>query len=101
MSAILPQPPARAHAAGQRWLAFGVLVVACLLAARLYASYWPQSRDAWWWPTHDRHAHYLHGLNLALDVRTFDLARLRHDLDALRVWGPLHALLVGTVQLVA
>ncbi len=78
-----------------------VLLAAILLAAQLYAGLWAHSREVWWWPAHDRHAHYLQGLNLAFDVRTFDLGRLRHDLDALRVWGPLHGLLVAAVELAA
>ena len=49
---------------------------------------------------HDRHSHYMYGLNLALDLRTGDIVRLFHDFDRLRVWGPLHPILVALSQLV-
>src|SRR5262245_30479783 len=94
----LPDSPPRRF---DRLLPLIVLGAACAMAVHLYASFWPHARDVWWWPTHDRHAHYLHGLNLAMDLRTLDLPRFRHDFDAMRVWGPLHGLLVAAVQLVA
>jgi hypothetical protein len=43
----------------------------------------------------------MYALNLALDVRTGDFLKLLHDLDGLRVWGPLHTVLVALIQLVA
>jgi hypothetical protein len=98
MPPVLPELPGRRL---DRAVSLAVLLAACVLAAHLYAGFWPHAREVWWWPEHDRHTHYLNGLNLAMDVRTFDLSRLRHDLDGLRVWGPLHSFLVGAVELVA
>ena len=94
----LPDAPSRRL---DRAVSLLVLLAACAMAARLYAGYWEHSREAWWWPQHDRHAHYSHGLNLALDLRALDLVRVGHDLNAPRVWGPLHCLLVAGVQLAA
>ena len=34
-------------------------------------------------------------------MKTGDIARLWHDFDRMRVWGPFHAVAVGAVQLVA
>lgn len=84
----------------ERGLPILVVVAAVLMAGQLFAWSWRAGDAGWWWLTHDRHTHYLLGMNLAHDVRHLDLPRLRHDLDALRVWGPLHALLQGAVQLV-
>ncbi len=51
--------------------------------------------------SHDRNAHYLSGLRLALDARHGDLPRFFRDLDANgRVWPPLHSLLLAAVLLV-
>src|SRR5262245_6513370 len=47
---------------------------------------------------HDRNAHYEFGTNLALDLRHRDWGHLLHDLDGARVWGILHGILVGLVQ---
>jgi hypothetical protein len=59
------------------------------------------SRDLWWWIVHDRHTHYTFGLNLAMDVRSGEFVRLFHDFDRMRVWGPLHPVLVALIQIVA
>src|SRR5438128_1920189 len=82
-----------------RWTFAAVLLLALLMAAQLFAWSWQRADQSWWWMTHDRHSHYLFGLNLAIDVQQLDLPRLRHDLNAMRVWGPLHGLLEFVVQL--
>ena len=101
-AAFLPPlcPPERAAPPADRLLRAFVLVAAVALAAFAYAGFWPQAHDLWWWIAHDRHAHYMNGLDIAFDLRTGSLGRLFHDLDRLRVWGPLHAVLVALVELV-
>lgn len=85
----------------QEWLPALVLLAAAATAAMVYAGFWQHSRELWWWITHDRHTHYTFGLELALDLRTFDLPRFLHDFDGIRVWGPLHPVLVALLELVA
>jgi hypothetical protein len=83
------------------WIGALVLLGAIAAGASVYAGFWQQSRDLWWWMGHDRHSHYMYALNLALDVRTGDIVRLFHDFDRMRVWGPVHPLLVAAIQVVA
>lgn len=85
---------------GLRWLPPIMLLAAVVLGLFLYSGFRTRSTELWWWMGHDRHAHYMYGLNLALDVKTADVRRLLHDIDGLRVWGPLHPFLVGAVQIV-
>src|SRR5436190_23454244 len=94
-----PLPPD--HSLGPRWLPPLVLVGALAVAAFIYAYFWQHSRELWWWMGHDRHTHYMFGLNLALDLGTGNLVRLFHDIDRMRVWGPLHPFLVAFVELAA
>jgi hypothetical protein len=88
-------------ALGPPWLPPLVLVGAIAVAIGVYAFFWQHSRDLWWWMGHDRHTHYLLGLNLAFDLRTGDFVRLMHDFDRMRVWGPIHPLLIALVELIA
>ena len=98
----LAQPAADQEAAlGPRWLPPLVLIAAIALSIFVYAWFWQHARDLWWWMGHDRHTHYMNGLNLALDLRTGDFARLAHDFDRMRVWGPLHPVLAALVELIA
>jgi hypothetical protein len=83
------------------WIPGLALLGAVAAAIVVYVNFWQHSLDLWWWMGHDRHTHYMLGLNLAFDIRTFDLVRLFHDFDRMRVWGPLHPMLVGLVELVA
>ncbi len=82
------------------WLPPLVLIAALGIGISVYAWFWQHSLDVWWSMGHDRHTHYMFGLNLAMDVRTGDLMRLFHDFDRMRVWGPLHPVLVALVELV-
>lgn len=82
-----------------RWPLVLVVLAALVLAGQLFVLSARQADDAWWFMTHDRHAHLLTGFNLALDVREFDLPRLRHDLNAMRVWGPLQPMVGFLVHL--
>jgi hypothetical protein len=94
------EPSNQKNSLGPRWLSPLVLIAAICLAAFVYAWFWQHSRDLWWWMGHDRHAHYMYGLDLALDLRAADFVRLFHDFDRIRVWGPLHPLLVALVEVV-
>jgi len=99
--AAAPAPPAQDAGLGPRWLPPLVLGLAILLGIGVYAWFCQHSRDLWWSMGHDRHTHYMFGLNLALDVRTGDFVRLFHDFDRMRVWGPLHPVLVALIEFVA
>src|ERR1043165_1973396 len=78
---------------GPVWLPPLVLLAAIALSLHVFIWFCDHSRQLWWWMGHDRHAHYLHGLNLALDLKTGDFSRLVHDFDRMRVWGPFHAVM--------
>src|SRR5947209_6162402 len=93
--------PAPANDLGPRWLPPLVLIAAIAIGIAVYAWFWQHSLELWWWMGHDRHTHYMFGLNIAFDLRTGDLARLFHDIDHMRVWGPLHPVLVALVQVIA
>ena len=93
--------PTTENTLGPHWLPPLVLLAAIGLAAFIYAGFWEHSRELWWWMGHDRHTHYMYGLNLAMDLRTGDIVRLFHDFDRMRVWGPLHPFLVAGVELIA
>ena len=93
--------PDQENALGPRWLSPLVLIGAFGVGISVYAWFWQHSRELWWWMGHDRHAHYMYGLNLALDLRTGDFVRLFHDFDRMRVWGPFHAFAVAFIEMVA
>jgi hypothetical protein len=59
------------------------------------------SRLLWDHPLHDRNAHYLTGQVLALSIQQGNFAELLHQLDNMRVWGPLHGFLLAGLFLVA
>ena len=75
----------------------GVLVAALVVAALDYAYFLDHHRQLWTGTIHDRHAHYLTALSLALDLRQADIVQGLHDFDRARVWPPLHALLAAAV----
>lgn len=93
--------PAQENGLGPRWLPGFVLGLALISGSGVYAWFWQHGRDLWWSMGHDRHTHYMFGLNLAFDLRTGDLVRLFHDFDRMRVWGPLHPMLVAALEFVA
>jgi hypothetical protein len=93
--------PVERGAPAARWVVWAVLAAALASAALLYQDYARTARLHWWGPLHDRHAHLVSGMNLAMDVRTGEGVRFLHDLDKLRVWGPLDPLVEACVQLAA
>lgn len=96
-----PQAENSEVALGPRWLPPLVLLASIAVGISVYAYFWQHSRDLWWWMGHDRHTHYMYGLDLAFDIRTGNLVRLMHDFDRMRVWGPIHPVLVAALQIVA
>jgi hypothetical protein len=95
------ETPAQQTTLGPRWLSPIVLLAAFALGIFVYAFFWQHSRDLWWWMGHDRHTHYMNGLNLALDMCTGNLVRLFHDFDRMRIWGPLHPFLLAFLEMIA
>ena len=93
--------PASEISLGFPWMPALVLGLAIAAGIGVYAFVWQHSRELWWWMGHDRHTHYMFGLNLAFDLRTGDVIRLFHDFDRMRIWGPLHPMLVAAIELVA
>ncbi|MBI1829868.1 MAG: glycosyltransferase family 39 protein [Planctomycetes bacterium] len=85
---------------GLRWRPPLVLVGAVVVATIVYAYFWEHSRELWWWMGHDRHTHFMYGLNLAMDLRTGEFVRMFHDFDRMRVWGPIHPLFVAVFQFI-
>ena len=65
----------RQHCPGPMGISGLVLLGAIGAALAVYAHFWTHSRDLWWWMGHDRHTHYMFGLNLALDMRTRQFRR--------------------------
>lgn len=96
-----PEAAAPETTLGPRWLPPLVLLATVAIAISVYAYFWQHSRELWWWMGHDRHTHYMYALDLALDIRTGNLVRFLHDFDRMRVWGPVHPILVAALQLVA
>lgn len=97
IAANLPQP-------GKWWQIYLVplivLVGTLTLAGIHYWHFWGSSRLRWDGPVHDRNAHYLLGLSLAVDVQQGNVKQLLSDLDGARTWPPLHGILVAGTLLV-
>jgi hypothetical protein len=74
-----------------------VLAAAAAQAGHVYAGFLRDHRSLWWWPEHDRHAHYLYTLKVATALRDGSVARLGWQLVSAAVWPPLHGLLSGLV----
>ena len=77
----------------------GVVLTAVVVAGWTYRSFLDRSRSLWWGIGHDRHAHYLFGLNLALDVRQGNVFHLLRVLDGGRTYPPLNGFLEAVVLL--
>jgi hypothetical protein len=74
-----------------------VLAAGLAGAAGLYAHFLEVERTLWTSPAHDRNAHFVFGLNVALDLRHADSAQLFSHLDGARMWPPLHGMILGLV----
>src|ERR1051326_4001367 len=76
-------------------------LIALCLAGLAYERFLDDPRQLWTVGMHDRNAHYLFGLNVALDLRKGDVLQFWHDLDGARIWGPLHGLVTGVILAIA
>jgi hypothetical protein len=74
-----------------------VLIAAVAVAGFTYAHFLETHRSLWIGVVHDRHAHYLLGQSMALDIRHGDVGQLLRDFDSARIWPPLHGFLVAAV----
>jgi hypothetical protein len=97
-------PPFQAPAARRPTPALETLVppllaalAALAVAGIAYHRFLDDPRHLWTSAPHDRNAHYLFALNVALDLREGNGVQLLHDLDGARVWGPLHGVLAGAI----
>ena len=97
-----PRPEIRANPPTSRpraiLLTLAVAVLAMVPALFAYRCFLAAPRQLFAVLPHDRNAHYEFGTNLALDLLHKDCGHLLHDLDGARVWGILHGILVGLVQ---
>ena len=73
----------------------GLLILTLILSIRLYARYLPGSRGQWVVLMHDRNAHLLQSMVLALDLRYLDLVNFISDLNRARVYPPLFGMLAA------
>jgi hypothetical protein len=72
-----------------------IVVGAVTLASISYGQFLEVARHRWSSAVHDRNAHYLLGLSLALDLQHGDVGQFLTDLDGARTWPPLHGMLVA------
>jgi hypothetical protein len=76
-----------------------VIMGAIVLAAFTYFQFLDVARFRWGSMAHDRNAHYLLGLSLAVDIQQGDWRQLLSDFDGARTWPPLHGILLAIVLL--
>lgn len=79
------------------WGLIVVIVTSLALAVLVYGYFLQHHRQLWTSLIHDRNAHYLNGLNFALDIRHGDLGQFIYHLHKARVWPPLHSVSEGIV----
>lgn len=77
-----------------------VFLVAVAAAVVAYVRFRAAPRLLWEGTEHDRHAHYLYGLKLALALKHGRIGTFLMELHRARVWPPLHGLLLSLVLLV-
>jgi hypothetical protein len=77
-----------------------VVLVAFGAAVVEYGRFLENPRHLWTGVIHDRNTHYQTALSLAVDLRQGDLLHFLHDIDAARVWPPLHGFLAAVVMTV-
>jgi hypothetical protein len=105
-------PPTLRPALSLNWLerlrsqAPGIAALALVIAAALgvaaitYHQFLSVDRYLWWSSSHDRNAHYLYGLQLAIDVHELKPARLLFDVNGARAWPPVNGVILAPVLLV-
>lgn len=95
---VVEKVPRRRLPAFDSWAILLVTGAALMLAGVEYVRFLESPRTLWYSAEHDRNAHYFNGLSLAIDLRHLDVRQIRRDLDSHRVWGPLHAIVSGTLM---
>lgn len=97
-------PPGQTVIDSPRWLdrLALVLVAGCTLAMAvcLYTRFLGVHRHVWSGTHHDRNAHYLFGLKMAVALEDGRVDRVAREINRSRVWGPLHGVLVAGVLVV-
>jgi hypothetical protein len=84
------------------WLGpLAATLFAVTIAGVQYRSFLDDPRPLWSAIQHDRNAHYLTGLALAQSISAGNIVETFHLLDGMRVWGPLHGLLLVPIEMIA
>lgn len=78
-----------------------VSLLAIATGAWVLVDYWPAASSIWWSSQHDRNAHYLQGLTLAMSVRGLDWYSFLAALERMQVWGIAHPFMLGAIQSIA
>jgi hypothetical protein len=77
-----------------------VIAAALGMGARVYTQFLAVHRSLWYDAHHDRNAHYLFAVKLAESVKQGRVFALLRDLNAARVWPPLHGAVLAPILLV-
>jgi hypothetical protein len=75
----------------------GLLILTVALAIQLYQRYLASSRAQWTGLGHDRNAHLLESMRLALDLRYLDLTSFISDLHRMKNHPPLFRMLAAPI----
>jgi hypothetical protein len=65
-----------------------------------YGRFLDNPRHLWTSVIHDRNAHYLTAVSMAVDLRNGDVVHFLRDVEAARVWPPLHGFLAATTMVI-
>ena len=82
------------------WLTIAVVVAAIAAAVMMFWGYYQNPELLWRGDPSDRSNHFGLGLNLALAVRNLDPGWFWYELEAARLWPPLHGLVLSMVLLI-
>ena len=74
-----------------------VTVVATAIAVAMFVAYYRHPEELWRNLWHDRSAHYGYGLDLGLALRTLNPIEFLTAFESVRLWAPLHPLILGVV----
>jgi hypothetical protein len=85
--------------AGDLLIMASVAAVSLILAATMLADYAADPAKLWNDILHDRNGHFTYALNLALALRDFDFPEFINQIQAARIWPPVHGLVLAFVML--
>jgi Dolichyl-phosphate-mannose-protein mannosyltransferase len=74
-----------------------VTAVAIAIAAAMFVAYYRHPEELWRNLWHDRSAHYGFGLDVASALRTLNPIEFLAALEGVRLWAPLHPVLLSVV----